>query len=142
MVWSWAAASPAARIHTQPVIAQIARMNTLPTRIRAGIPPGVTVVRRLDGRRSGIHALLQRLREKQIVIPGRLDSSAADRQGDLGPVPGLVQQAMKEQLARGQRKLAALDRDLPWFVRRVVVQLRRELLELAADRGAVVEQRR
>ena len=42
------------------------------------------------------------------MIARGLEAGAADREGDLGPVSGLVEQAVEEQLARREDELAAV----------------------------------
>src|SRR4030095_11904064 len=52
------------------------------------------------------------------------------------------QQAMEEQLARGEHEVAGLDGEGPRLVGGVLVQLRHELIQLPPDRCAIVEERR
>src|SRR3954465_5787586 len=77
------------------------------------------------------------------MIAGRLQPRSAERERDLRPVPRLVDQAVEQQLARGEDEIAAAeDGERARLVGDVFVERRGELLQLAADRGAVVEQRR
>src|SRR5262245_19656473 len=76
--------------------------------------------------------LLERSTVEQIVIAGRLEARAADRQRDLRPVPRFVEQAVEEQLPRREHELAGLDRECPRLIVDVLVEIRDELIELVA----------
>ena len=93
------------------------------------------------GHREG-RALFQGRAEEEIVVARRLESGEPHRQRDLRPVTDLVQPDVKQQLARAHRPLLIAHLERPDLVGHVGVEIRGELLELAADGGAVVEQRR
>lgn len=73
-----------------------------------------------------------RLAIKQIVVARRRQAGVADRQRDLRPVAGLVQQAVEQQLARRERVVAGLDGHRPRLVGDAWIEIGRELLQLTA----------
>ena len=87
-------------------------------------------------------ASLHRLAEKQVMLPGRFESSVADRERDLSPVPGFVHEDMEEQFARGHGPLLVLHVERPHLAGLVFVQRLDKALEFTSYRRAVIEQRR
>src|SRR4051794_21966624 len=56
---------------------------------------------------TAIGALFECARVEEVVGARRLEAGAAQREGDLRPVPDLVQQDVEEELARRQHEIAA-----------------------------------
>ena len=75
------------------------------------------------------------------MIARRIEAGEADRQGDLRPVPDLVQLGVEEQLSRRHPVRLVADDEFPRLPGIVVIEDADELLQLAADRRAIVEQR-
>ena len=76
------------------------------------------------------------------MLARRLEAVEPDGERDLGPVPDLVQQDVEQQLARRYLPLLVANGEHPDLIGRLVVEVADVLLELAPDRGTVVEERR
>ena len=80
--------------------------------------------------------------EQEVVLARRLEPGEPHSERDLRPVSRLVQQDVEQHLARADGPLPIQDLERSDLVGDVLVEILRELTELAADRGAIIEQRR